>query len=95
MSPPGNVESLLRQVLPPVEPPADLSTRVMNRLQSISEHAAGELEGWELAAMRDPRKWLRPALALAAGGAAGAGLVLLRARQRHRGGDGGNAETGH
>jgi hypothetical protein len=87
VSPVGKVESLLREVLAPVEPPADLSTRVMSRLQSISELAAGELEGWELAAMRDPRNWLRPALAVAAGGAAGAGLVLLRLHQRHRGDD--------
>jgi hypothetical protein len=84
MSRPGDVESLLARVLSPVEPPADLATRLMNRLQSISESAAGELEGWELAAMRDPRNWLRPALALAGGTAAGAGLVLLRLHKRHR-----------
>jgi hypothetical protein len=78
MSGPGNVESLLREALSPVEPPADLASRVTSRLQSISDHAADELESWELAAMRDPRNWLRPALALLGGGAAGAGLVLLR-----------------
>jgi hypothetical protein len=81
----GGLEPLLARVFPPVEPPADLSTRVMDKLQSISDHAAGELEGWELAAMRDPRNWVRPALALVGGTAAGAGLVLLRLHQRHRG----------
>jgi hypothetical protein len=85
MSGSGNVESLLRQALSPVEPPSDLAGRVTGRLQSISDHAADELESWELAAMRDPRNWLRPALALLGGGAAGAGLVLLRSHQRHRG----------
>jgi hypothetical protein len=32
--------------------------------------------------MRDPRNWARPATALVVGGAAGAALVLLRARHR-------------
>ena len=32
--------------------------------------------------MRDPRNWVRPAVALMAGTGAGAGLVLLRARRR-------------
>jgi hypothetical protein len=91
MSGSGNLESLLRKALSPVEPPADLATRVTSRLQSISDHAADELESWELAAMRDPRNWLRPALALLGGGAAGAGLVLLRLHQRQRGqADGGS-----
>ncbi|MGD0980567.1 MAG: hypothetical protein ABR946_03705 [Solirubrobacteraceae bacterium] len=84
MSGPGNVESLLREALSPVEPPADLASRVTSRLQSISDHAADELESWELAAMRDPRNWLRPALALLGGSAAGAGLLLVRVHQRHR-----------
>ena len=46
--------------------------------------AADELEAWELSAMRDPRNWARPAAAVVAGGAAGAALVLLRARRRGR-----------
>ena len=80
----GDVEQLLRRALAPVEPPEDLSTRVRSTLQSISDMAAEELEGWELAAMRDPRNWARPAIAVAAGGAAGAGLLLLGRHQRHR-----------
>jgi type II secretory pathway component PulJ len=34
--------------------------------------------------MRDPRNWVRPAVAIVAGGAAGSALVLLRARHRAR-----------
>jgi hypothetical protein len=79
-----NVEPLLRRALAPVEPPDDLSTRVTTKLRSISDLAAEELEGWELASMRDPRNWVRPAIAVVGGTAAGAGLVLLRARQNQR-----------
>ena len=32
--------------------------------------------------MRDPRNWVRPVAAVAVGTAAGAALVILRARQR-------------
>ena len=80
----GDVEQLLRRALAPVEPPEDLSTRVRSTLQSISDMAAEELEGWELAAMRDPRNWARPAIAAVAGGAAGAGLLLLGRHRRPR-----------
>jgi hypothetical protein len=75
-------EGLLREALAPVEPPADLVERLEGTLTSISEMAAEELEAWELSAMRDPRNWARPVAAVVAGGAAGAGLVLLRARRR-------------
>jgi hypothetical protein len=77
-----NFESLLREALTPVEPPEDLVERLEIALTSITEMAADELEAWELSAMRDPRNWARPATALVAGGAAGAALVLLRARRR-------------
>src|SRR5438045_9397420 len=77
-----HLESLLREALAPVEPPEDLVERLEGALTSITELAAGELEAWELSAMRDPRNWARPAAALVAGGAAGTGLVLLRARRR-------------
>jgi hypothetical protein len=75
-------EGLLREALAPVEPPADLVERLQDTLTSITEMAVEELEAWELSAMRDPRNWARPAAAVLAGGAAGAGLVLLRARKR-------------
>jgi hypothetical protein len=75
-------ESLLREALAPVEPPEDLILRLEGTLTSITEMAAGELEAWELSAMRDPRNWARPAVAIVAGGAAGTALVILRARRR-------------
>jgi hypothetical protein len=77
-----NFEGLLREALTPVEPPADLVERLESTLTSITELAAGELEAWELSAMRDPRNWVRPAAAIVAGSAAGAALVVLRARRR-------------
>ena len=80
----GDVEGLLRRALAPVEPPADVSARLRGRLQNIREVAAEELEGWELAAMRDPRNWVRPAIAVVGGAAAGAGLLLLGVHQRRR-----------
>jgi hypothetical protein len=80
----SDFEGLLRQALRPVEPPADLATRLETTLQSLTELAAEELEAWELSAMRDPRNWARPAAAAAVGAAAGTGLVVLRARARGR-----------
>lgn len=77
-----NFEGLLRRALAPVEPPEDLAQRLEGALTSIAEMAVGELEAWELSAMRDPRNWVRPAAAVLVGGTAGAALVLLRARQR-------------
>jgi hypothetical protein len=79
-----NFEGLLRQALAPVEPPEDLAQRLEGALRSLTELAAGELEAWELSAMRDPRNWARPAAALVVGGTAGVALVLLRARRRIR-----------
>jgi hypothetical protein len=78
-------EGLLREALAPVEPPADLAERLESTLTNITEMAADELEAWELSAMRDPRNWVRPAAAVVVGSAAGAGLVLLRARRRAHG----------
>jgi hypothetical protein len=77
-----NFERLLREALTPVEPPEDLVERLESTLTTITELAAGELEAWELSAMRDPRNWVRPAAAIVAGSAAGAALVVLRARRR-------------
>jgi hypothetical protein len=75
-------EQLLRRALAPVEPPEELAERLESTLVELTEAAADELEGWELSAMRDPRNWVRPAAAVAVGTAAGAALVILRARQR-------------
>jgi hypothetical protein len=90
----SNFESLLRRALAPVEPPADLVGRLEQGLTSITELAAEELEGWELSAMRDPRNWARPAVAVMVGGAAGVALVLLRARRRGRPSEGHAAVAG-
>lgn len=86
-----DIETLLREAMAPVEPPERLDTRVESTLRNLSEMAADELESWELAAMRDPRNWGRPAIAVAAGGVAGTGLAVLRWRQisRARGGQAG------
>jgi hypothetical protein len=80
----GDVERLLHRALAPIEPPEDLAARLRGRLESIRAGAAEELEGWELAAMRDPRNWVRPAAAAVGGAAAGAGLLLLGRQQRQR-----------
>jgi hypothetical protein len=77
-------ESLLRQALSPVDPPADLVQRLEQTLVSLTELAQDELDSWELAAMRDPRNWVRPAAAAVVGVSAGTALVALRVRARHR-----------
>ena len=79
-----DVEGLLRRALRPVDPPEALATRLRHALQSISDMAHGELEGWELAAIRDPRRWTRRAVTVAAGGVAGVALALLGRRRRGR-----------
>ncbi|MGH2832544.1 MAG: hypothetical protein ACRDK2_07180 [Solirubrobacteraceae bacterium] len=83
-----NLEGLLRQALVPIEPPEDLAMRLEATLQNLTEIAAEELDSWELATMRDPRNWVRPAAALLVGSSAGAALVLLRARHRQHREDG-------
>ena len=77
-------ESLLREALAPIEPPADLVQRLEQTLVSLTELAQEELDSWELLAMRDPRNWVRPAAAAVVGVSAGTALVALRVRARHR-----------
>ncbi|MBV8734109.1 MAG: hypothetical protein JO321_01250 [Solirubrobacterales bacterium] len=78
-----NFEALLRQALAPVDPPADLALRLERTLVNLAEFAQEELEAWELSAMRHPRNWVRPAVAIVVGGTAGTALVALRVRRRH------------
>lgn len=78
------VERLLRLALAPVEPPELLTDRLERGLSELTDAAADELADWELAAMSDPRNWVRPAAAVVVGGLAAGGLVLVRARQQHR-----------
>jgi hypothetical protein len=77
-------ESLLRQALSPVDPPADLVDRLESTLITLTQAAQEELDSWELTAMRDPRNWVRPAAAAVVGAGAGTALVVLRVRSRHR-----------
>jgi hypothetical protein len=86
---PGDVENLLRSALRPIEPPEKLSGRVEETLSAVTEAAAEELSAWaeelsesELRSLRDPRNWVRPAAAIAAGGVAAGGLVLVELRRR-------------
>ena len=55
-----------------------------SRLEQVSLDAAEELADWELAAMRDPRNWVKPATAVVVGGAAAGALVVLGLRHRRR-----------
>lgn len=80
----AHFEALLREALAPVEPPADLAQRLELTLVNLTELAQEELESWELKAMRDPRNWVRPAIAAVIGTGAGTALVVLRVRANHR-----------
>ena len=82
-------ERLLADALRPIEPPDDLAGRLEETMAAVTEAAATELSAWadelsdaELAALRDPRNWVRPVAAVAAGGLAGTALVLLGLRRR-------------
>ena len=80
----ADFETLLREALTPVDPPAALAERLELTLTNLHELAQDELESWELSAMRDPRNWVRPAAAAVVGVSAGTALVALRVRARHR-----------
>src|SRR6266545_3892479 len=86
---PADVENLLRSALRPIEPPEKLSGRVEETLSAVTEAAAEELSAWaeelsesELRSLRQPRNWVRPAAAIAAGGVAAGGLVIVELRRR-------------
>ena len=79
-----DIEQLLRNALAPVEPSASLSERLDTRLTELTAVAFEELADWELATMRDPRNWGRPAAAVLIGGTAAAALVLVRAQRRSK-----------
>ena len=88
-----DLERLLSDALRPIEPPEKLSGRMEETMSAVTEAAAAELSDWadelsegELAALRDPRNWVRPVAALAAGSAAGTALVVLELRRRRKGG---------
>jgi hypothetical protein len=86
-----DVERLLSDALRPIEPPQRLSSRVEDTLSAVTQAAAEELSDWaeelsdsELRALRDPRNWVRPVVAVGAGGVATGALVLLELRRRSR-----------
>jgi hypothetical protein len=92
MSEPIDLERMLSDALRPIEPPERLSSRIEDTLSAITQAAADELSDWaeelseaELRALRDPRNWVRPVVAVSAGGAATGALVLLELRRRSRG----------
>ena len=81
----ADFELMLKRALAPVEPPKELEARLELTLGSLVDMAAEELESWEMAAMRDPRNWVRPVAAAAIGSGAAVGLVLVRTqRRRHK-----------
>ena len=86
-----NLERLLSDALRPIDPPEDLATRMETTLSSIAQQAAAELSSWadelsegEREALRDPRNWIRPVTAVAAGTLAGGALVVVGMRRRRR-----------
>jgi len=86
-----DVEQLLSDALRPIEPPERLSGRVEDMLSAVTQAAAEELSDWaeelsesELRALRDPRNWVRPVVAVGAGGVATGALVLLELRRRSK-----------
>jgi hypothetical protein len=86
-----DVEALLSDALRPIDPPERLSARVEDTLSAVTQAAAEELSDWaeelsesELRALRDPRNWVRPVVAVGAGGVATGALVLLELRRRSR-----------
>jgi len=86
-----DVEQLLGDALRPIEPPERLSGRFEDVAAAITQAAAEELSDWaeqlsesELRALRDPRNWVRPVVAVGAGGVATGALVLLELRRRSR-----------
>ena len=87
-----NVERLLSDALRPIDPPETLAGRLESTLSAVTEAAATQLSDWadelsesELQSLRDPRNWVRPVVAVAAGSVAGTALVVLEMRRRRRG----------
>ncbi len=85
------VERLLADALRPIELPERFSGRVEDTLAAVTQAAAEELSDWaeelsenELRALRDPRNWVRPVVAVSAGGLATGALLLLEVRRRGR-----------
>jgi len=85
------IENLLADALKPVEPPQRMSDRLHDTFSAITDAAVSDLSDWaeeltesELESLRDPRNWIRPVTALAAGGVATGALILVGFRRRSR-----------
>lgn len=85
------IENLLADALRPVDPPQRMSDRLHDTFSAITDAAASDLSDWaeeltesELESLRDPRNWIRPVTALAAGGVATGALILVGFRRRSR-----------
>lgn len=83
----SGIEHMLKRAFAPIDPPVRLHGRIESRMERVTFAAAEELADWELRAMRDPRNWVKPAVAVIAGASAGTALLVLRARSK-RGGEG-------
>ena len=79
---PRDLESLLGRALAPIEPPEHLTAKLEQTFTTISALAADELDAWELTALPDPRRWVRPAAAVAIGTAAAGAAAVLQTRKR-------------
>ncbi len=89
---PPDLERMLADALRPIEPPERLGSRVETTLRDVTDAATSELSWFadeltdsERQALRDPRNWVRPIAAAAAGGVAGTALILIEVRRRRRG----------
>ncbi len=85
------LEELLADVLKPIDPPQSLSSSLQDTFSAVSDAAADELTSWadeltesEMKSLGDPRNWVRPVVAVTAGGIATGALVLLEMRRRGR-----------
>jgi hypothetical protein len=86
-----DVEALLGDALRPIDPPERLLGRIEGTFTALSAAAATELSDWaeelsdsEMRALREPRNWVRPVVAVGVGGVATGALVLFELRRRGR-----------
>lgn len=84
-----DVEALLSDALRPIDPPERLLGRIEGTFTALSAAAATELSDWaeeltdsEMRALREPRNWVRPVVAVGVGGVATGALVLFELRRR-------------
>ncbi|MBU6338022.1 MAG: hypothetical protein KGR19_09475 [Acidobacteria bacterium] len=79
-----DIETLLRMALRPVEPPDTLAEKLEGDLQRIVDLSSDELDSWQADALHDPRTWVKPAAAVAAGTLAAGAVAILGVSSRRR-----------